>query len=323
MQIAQFEIKTQILSYEIKQIQPKKRVAIYGAGGFGQEIFQLLGKSDYDIEVLCFLDSFKQGRLFNLPIYNFSEFEKKIGSVDVILVASVYQFEIFHFLVENGVKEFAIPLLEKTWEAFVIDEWKTIYLVNNKAAFSSITLCLSQTLGIGVIEASAKGYLRRLDQIGKYSDYFIFSVVRNPYERLVSCYEHFFNRPGGSFETQAYAYPISQLLSTSKNPISFDIFAGFVFGQDDIVADRHWRSQHSLLSDRNEKLLPHIIGRFETLNEDFSEISKQVGKKISLPHINKSKKRLQHYTDYYSTEIKELIKKRYLNDLKEFNYQFG
>lgn len=324
MQIAQFNIKDQILSYKMTQIQPKTRVAIYGAGGFGQEVFHLLVTSENDIEVVCFLDTFKQGTLFNLPVYDIANFKKQIGSVDVIIiVASLYQFEIFNFLVENGIKNFAVPLMEKTWEAFVIDEWKTIYLVNNKAAYSSIKHSLSRALGIGVPEAKAKGYLQRLYQTGKYSDYFIFSVTRNPYERLVSCYEHFFNRPEKSFETQAYARPISKLLTSSKTPISFDTFARFVFGQNDIVSDRHWRAQHSLLSDSSANLLPHMIGRFETLNDDFSEISKLIGKKITLPHINKSKKRLKHYTDYYSAEIRELIKHRYQNDLQEFNYQFG
>ena len=136
-----------------------------------------------------------------------------------------------------------------------------------------------------------------------FDRYYKFSFVRNPWSRLVSEYRY-------------------------RNFLSHKSFKDFVMnklpnpGWDDKY--RHVMSQTEMLYDNNGQLLVDFVGKFETLQQSFDRVCKQLGFAESrLPHINSSDKKsrelrrkarnilhrnkesgLHKYTEFYDIETR-------------------
>ena len=65
----------------------------------------------------------------------------------------------------------------------------------------------------------------------------------------------------------------------------------------------------------------HFVGRYENLQEDFAIVAKQVGFTGQLLHRNKSEDRT-HYSDYYTSELRDKVGDIFADDIKLFNYSF-
>jgi len=80
-------------------------------------------------------------------------------------------------------------------------------------------------------------------------------------------------------------------------------------------------SQINWLADYDGKILMNYIGRFENLDQDFKNICKKINlPKIELKHQNKTTHK--HYCECYDEESIEIIKKKFEEDIKVFNYEF-
>lgn len=89
------------LSKYIKENLDEKEVVIYGAGGFGKEIYNVLLKQN--IEIKAFLDINATGNLFDIPIYHPTEFENKNATVVLSIVLNKKtRNEICNFLKNLG-----------------------------------------------------------------------------------------------------------------------------------------------------------------------------------------------------------------------------
>jgi len=132
-----------------------------------------------------------------------------------------------------------------------------------------------------------------------FENYFKFTIVRNPWDRLVSNY--FFRKRRGK--------------STS---ISFKDWV--VKNKFDGCNAKH--TQLSWISDETGELIIDFIGRFENLQEDFNIICERIGvPHQQLAHKNKSKHK--HYTEYYDEETKQIVAEKYAKDIEYFGYKFG
>jgi hypothetical protein len=122
-------------------------------------------------------------------------------------------------------------------------------------------------------------------------EYFSFSIVRNPFDRVVSEY---------TWDPQF------------KN-ISF---------LDFLNMQNKWQPRHKNAQvDFMDKHL-NFIGRFENLQDDFNTICDKIGiPQRELPHKNKGKHK--HYTEYYDDETREIVAEKYAKDLECFGYVFG
>ncbi len=80
--------------------------------------------------------------------------------------------------------------------------------------------------------------------------------------------------------------------------------------------------QLDYLTNEQGNLAVNFVGRFETLQEDFSRICKHISlPDCKLPILNQTE-RTSHYRDYYSNETQTLIAKRFKQDIEMFSYSF-
>lgn len=137
--------------------------------------------------------------------------------------------------------------------------------------------------------------------------------VRNPFDRLVSLYN-------GKIKEDKLGF-----FKTNKlNYSSFEIFLKGVCNIPDFIADRHFKSQYAFLTSPGGQFIINDLVRFESYNEDLSSLFRKHEipiSQIDFVHLNKSS--TNHYSEYYTSELIELVRKRYYVDLKLFGYEFG
>ncbi len=119
-----------------------------------------------------------------------------------------------------------------------------------------------------------------------------FSVVRNPWDRLVSQYAHRF-RKGEATE-------------------DFDLW---LFGPDRKMSWKRIQPQVAWYPSAEK------IGRFEHLEESLHEIFPQ-GKDIPVEYVNVSTNRDRDYRGYYTAKSKAYVNKLESRLIKDYGYEF-
>jgi hypothetical protein len=163
----------------------------------------------------------------------------------------------------------------------------------NRADFTAV-----DSVKIGMRHAT---YNECIAKFPNCKNYFRFAFIRNPWDRLLSFY--FFKKHNDrvkiskdmSFKDYLKSSSfLDQFKYEAKNQFSYvDGFGEFSF-----------------------------IGRFENLQQDFNAICDKI--KIPtprLPHLNKTTH--THYTEYYDDETREIVAKKYAQDIEYFGYKFG
>ena len=139
---------------------------------------------------------------------------------------------------------------------------------------------------------------------------FKFAFVRNPFDRLVSCYQ---NKVVDEY------YPLQKrYFGIIKRNQSFDDFVRGVCKIPDTLSDFHFRSQYSILYDRGEPLV-NYVGKLENFEKDFEPIKKKYKLKV-VKKVNVSKKR-RDYKKYYTPELAKMVYERYKQDVEVFGYE--
>ncbi len=156
---------------------------------------------------------------------------------------------------------------------------------------------------------------------GKYRDYFKFAFVRNPWDRLLSCYLNKLTEGGPGLKSPpslaARVYP----------GMTFAEFVEVVSEVPDKEANIHFKSQCSVICGRGDDkpIMANFIGRFENLVSDFEIVMRKIGddRVEQLPHLMHSKGRGSvPYTKFYDDRLRELVYRRYKDDIDIFGYSF-
>ena len=136
-----------------------------------------------------------------------------------------------------------------------------------------------------------------------WSSYFKFGFVRNPFDRFVStCF--FLNRRNPGFTGHEVEF--------MRQAISKELF------RQRILA----RPQYRLLTDENDTMMMDYVGRYETLQESFDGICRQIGiAPTRLDRRNESSHR--SYTCYYDSSLQKAVADWYRMDFKLFGYDSG
>ena len=148
-----------------------------------------------------------------------------------------------------------------------------------------------------------------------WARFFKFTTVRNPWDRLVSCYEDKIIRKEPTAQNRKSA-KLRWRLNIQKP--SFKEFLEIITKSENIHLDNHWNTYHNtILFDDVD-----FIGRMENIQEDFNTICDKIGiPKLELPHRNKTDHK--HYTEYYDDESIDMVAKTYKKDIEYLGYKFG
>jgi len=190
----------------------------------------------------------------------------------------------------------------------VFDKRKFIFIHIPKTAGKSLTKVLGSG---GACHLSWRHYEAILES--EIEKYYVFTVVRNPVDRLISSYSYM--KEGGNQSKED--------LIIKRNWIDpfngLDEFIKQSLVKTDVVSSRKFRPQTTFLEDKSGYIAPKIkIFRFETLNHAYKEISAHLKIDKPLPHINSSNR---HNKPSISLESADIINKVYEQDFYNFNYK--
>jgi len=185
---------------------------------------------------------------------------------------------------------------------------KFLFIHLPKNAGSSVTKVLADYIGVDREDLRPQKYKfiysREIPSVldGKQDDYFIFTVIRNPWERTVS-----------------YFHYLQQIRQPPHN-LSKDVkFANWVRAG----GFRTLQTQMSQLSDEfpcNVSRYIDYVARLERLSEDWLKICEEMGVSCDMMHDKKSKHK--HYSEYYNEITKDIVYKFYKDDVECLGYEF-
>jgi hypothetical protein len=175
-----------------------------------------------------------------------------------------------------------------------------VFFPNSKVAQRSIARDLLRDRVI-VRKDDPRAWAARFDRIDDayFARTFTFTVVRNPFDRVVSAFHYLRDRCAGR---------------------EFNEFVVDVLGREGTSFDPHFAPQADGLLHDGALLVDHV-GRFETLDRSWREIAARIDAPAVLPHRGRSE-RAASYAGYYGDEGRRVVERLYHDDLTLFGYAF-
>jgi chondroitin 4-sulfotransferase 11 len=147
----------------------------------------------------------------------------------------------------------------------------------------------------------------------KFARYFKFAFVRNPWDRLLSAY--LFLKKGGMNDADR--------TWTAKNLSQFENFEQFVLEwvtEENVWSWVHFMPQHYFICDSSGSIKMDFVGRMENLITDFTFVAHSIGSHAELSLLNKTRE--DHYSRYYTNEMRAVVARVYMKDIDILNYAF-
>ncbi len=191
------------------------------------------------------------------------------------------------------------------------DARKCIFVHIPKAAGVSLNSNLFGNLGGSHL--SIFFYMRTFSP-RDFNKYYKFTVVRNPWDRIVSAY--FFLKAGG-FNTNDKEW-------FNRNLAKYESFEDFVSNwvqPGNIDRYIHFRPQYKLISACGMIMVDKVY-KIENMNQVIEDLNKKLGTSLKPTHQNKTQQRDNDYKQYYNDKTRAIIEKVYRKDIELFNYKF-
>jgi hypothetical protein len=150
----------------------------------------------------------------------------------------------------------------------------------------------------------------------KFRRYFKFTVVRNPWDRLVSAY-FYLTQDRGHETTQKW---VDKNLHKYK---SFNEFALSLKKENvrrNILSWTHFLPQYKWISDSEENILVDFVAKLENLQNDLCTIREKINVDKKLNVINESKR--NDYKSYYDKETAKIVGRVYEKDVRYLGYSY-
>jgi hypothetical protein len=143
-----------------------------------------------------------------------------------------------------------------------------------------------------------------------FNDLFKFAIVRNPWDLQVSSYHHIRReRPHLMSHINGFE-EFSQWKLDPERPYQYHV-------------DTSIQSQLDYLIDLQGHLAVDFIGHYETLAQDFAEITRRIGvPHLSLPHKRQATDRDKDYRGYYNDRLAERVGDYFKRDIDRLGYTF-
>lgn len=213
--------------------------------------------------------------------------------------------------------------IEKVYYLLSYDK-KYIFLINPLVASQS----MRSGLNANSIEEGYDLFFRSHEIVefpkDEFYDFHRFCIVRNPWERVLSCFHKKVTNANTSLK----------LLLISRHPeirldMRFEEFVDFLCGPNgvDEKSDSHWMSQHSLLSDPlNNPLWSHFYKLEEFSGSMYDAVHAAGINSFKIPRIGSSeqmavKRKKNNFRTYYNDETWNKIASRYAEDIEIFGYK--
>ena len=181
---------------------------------------------------------------------------------------------------------------------------KFIFIHINKCGGSTI----DRLLGGGLFGGHKKVFDYKKLNPKEFDNYFKFTFVRNPWDRVVSFYFYQMKR-------NWIYYPFDET-------IPFKEFVKNWLIQMPRQTKLNTHPCYDWISDKDDNLQVDFIGRFENLQQDFNIVCDKIGiPQQQLPRKNATKHK--HYTEYYDDETREIVAEKFAKDIEYFGYEFG
>ncbi|WP_299024748.1 sulfotransferase family 2 domain-containing protein [uncultured Sulfitobacter sp.] len=147
--------------------------------------------------------------------------------------------------------------------------------------------------------------LNGLVTLGELDDLFVFTLVRNPWDRMVSYYHW--------LQEQSFQHPAVDLAKT----VPFDRFVAAPLIHESFAAS----PAASYVTDAQGRARASLYIRLEHLAQDIEPLEAHLGFALDIPHVNRSA-RMRDYRSAYSDATRALVAQMCAKDIAQFGYRF-
>jgi hypothetical protein len=181
-----------------------------------------------------------------------------------------------------------------------------------KAAGTSINLALyGKTLG----HYRAEDIRQRFPQL--FENCFVFSFVRNPWDRVLSAYRFAVK---GRTKLMGIRDPEQYKIAAFS---TFERFVEEWLPQQDLEkSDFVFQPQHVFVSDRSGLPIVDFVGRVETLSTDLLRVESEIGLSLEVEHLNRTGAVGDYRKAYKKSSMIEIVGRQYTRDISMFGYTF-
>jgi chondroitin 4-sulfotransferase 11 len=152
--------------------------------------------------------------------------------------------------------------------------------------------------------------LEKIEEVGlrEWKKRLTFSVIRNPWDRVVSQYHWRIHRNHKGMADEHIEFK-EWVLKVYRNndPYYYD-------------QPRMFMPQIDWIADKEGEVLVDELLRFESLNAEFEVIRKRLGKKAALPHLKRSEH--HDYRNYYDSETIEIVREWFQMDIQLLGFKY-
>jgi len=180
-----------------------------------------------------------------------------------------------------------------------------------------IFIHINKTAGTSIIDVIGKPFRKHLtakeviNVIGqkKWDEAYKFTVVRNPWDKVVSQYKHNIKVNSSNM---------------ANKKISFKDWVACTYGEPKnefyYARPQMFYPQVEWLKNNQGKIDIDKIIRFENLNAGINEVFETLSIDRQLPHLNRTPE--TSYRDFYDDESRQIIADWFHDDIIEFSYRF-
>lgn len=155
-------------------------------------------------------------------------------------------------------------------------------------------------------------HMRRIIGARLWKNIFTFTLVRNPWDRLVSMfnYRKLISSVPKNMEFRDYVFALSEAKS---KPL--DLFNEY--------QKQYYYSMADYILDDDGRIMVDFICRYEKRSEDLKYIGSKLGiEGLGSMHLQAAYPERKHYSYYYDNETIEIVGKIFSKDIELLGYQF-
>lgn len=287
------------LFFDMDTLPEGTRAYLFGAGAYGRNLLGGLRERRPDVRVLGFIDSALGGTVEGLPVSPPDE----IGECDTVILATPCWHSMGAALLDRGVTTFSVVRHDPAMvhSVFRSPDNRVMYTVCSRTGSSSVLTAMGMKPGDRLEVLPAK----REDDPA-----YAFTFVRNPFNRVVSCYH-------GHLNGNLSPFGRSLLRLLGRRSISFPEFVRWLRDEPAWAMDNHLRPYSLLVPAWTDH-----VGRLEDTGATVDHLRERTGYRLELGWLFASNRRSRDYKPYYTPELRAVVEQVYADDLDRFGYDY-